>query len=144
MRRLDDEKLRLVTSVLVLPYRNPLLAAHQLATLDALSAGRLIVGAGTGYLKSEFRALGVDPEQRTRDFDEVWTTMTAVWARAAAGGLIGAAVAATVYEITGGMDMAILERWQQRRKETGGLWPTEMLMNVTEGKDMMTPRQKAV
>jgi len=46
--------------------------------------------------------------------------------------------------LPGGMDMAILERWQQRRQETGGLWPTEMLMNVTEGKDMMTPRQKAV
>jgi len=46
--------------------------------------------------------------------------------------------------LPGGMDMAILERWQQRRKETGGLWPTEMLMNITEGKDMMAPRQKAV
>ena len=46
--------------------------------------------------------------------------------------------------LPGGMDMAILERWQQRRKETGGLWPTEMLMNDNEGNDIMAPRQKAV
>jgi probable F420-dependent oxidoreductase len=72
--------IRLLTFVLVLPYRNPFLAAHQLATLDALSDGRLIVGAGTGYLKSELLALGADPEHRLRDFDQAWAVITQAWA----------------------------------------------------------------
>jgi probable F420-dependent oxidoreductase len=71
--------IQLLTFVLVLPYRNPLLAAHQLATLDHLSAGRLIVGAGTGYLKSELLALGADPAQRLEDFDQAWDVMTRAW-----------------------------------------------------------------
>lgn len=72
--------IRLLTFVLVLPYRNPFLAAHQLATLDHLSAGRLVVGAGTGYLKSELLALGADPAARLDDFDEAWSVMTQAWA----------------------------------------------------------------
>jgi probable F420-dependent oxidoreductase len=71
--------IRLLTFVLVLPYRNPLLAAHQLATLDHLSAGRLVVGAGTGYLKSEMLALGLDPDRRLEAFDEAWSVMTQAW-----------------------------------------------------------------
>lgn len=72
--------IRLLTFVLVLPYRNPYGAAHALATLDVLSAGRLTIGAGTGYLKSELRALGVDPARRRQDFDEAWEVMTELWA----------------------------------------------------------------
>jgi probable F420-dependent oxidoreductase len=71
--------IRLLTFVLVLPYRNPFVAAHQLATLDCLSAGRVVIGAGTGYLKSELRAVGADPDQRLHDFDEAWTVMTQAW-----------------------------------------------------------------
>jgi probable F420-dependent oxidoreductase len=71
--------IRLLTFVLVLPFRNPLLSAHQIATLDHLSAGRLIVGAGTGYLKSELLAVGAEPATRLEDFDRAWAVMTEAW-----------------------------------------------------------------
>ena len=51
------ERLRLVTSVLVLPYRNPVLTAKVAVSLDVLSAGRLTLGVGAGWLKEEFEAL---------------------------------------------------------------------------------------
>lgn len=51
------ERLRLVTSVLVLPYRNPVLTAKMAASLDVLSGGRLTMGVGAGWLKEEFEAL---------------------------------------------------------------------------------------
>jgi probable F420-dependent oxidoreductase len=63
------DTIRLLTFVLVPGYRNPLLAAHQLATLDAVSGGRLTVGLGTGYLFSELKALGGVPGDRRADFD---------------------------------------------------------------------------
>ena len=52
-------RLHLVTSVMVLPYRHPLLAAKMLASLDVLSGGRLILGVGAGWMKEEFEALGL-------------------------------------------------------------------------------------
>ncbi len=52
------ERLRLVTSVLVLPYRNPVLTAKMVASLDVLSGGRVTLGVGTGWLQEEFEALG--------------------------------------------------------------------------------------
>src|ERR1700751_1973324 len=51
------ERLRLVPSVLVLPYRNPVLTAKVAVSLDVLSAGRLTLGVGAGWLKEEFEAL---------------------------------------------------------------------------------------
>jgi hypothetical protein len=51
------ERLRLVTSVLVLPYRNPVLTAKMVASLDVLSGGRVTLGVGVGWLKEEFEAL---------------------------------------------------------------------------------------
>jgi probable F420-dependent oxidoreductase len=51
------ERLRLVTSVLVLPYRNPVLTAKMVASLDVLSGGRVTLGVGTGWLQEEFEAL---------------------------------------------------------------------------------------
>jgi probable F420-dependent oxidoreductase len=58
------ERIRLGVSVLVLPYRPALLTAKQLATIQELSGGRMILGAGVGWMRREFEALGVDPTQR--------------------------------------------------------------------------------
>src|SRR5215467_12479010 len=52
------ERVRLLTSVMVVPQRPPVLAAKMLATLDVLSGGRLTVGCGTGWMREEFAALG--------------------------------------------------------------------------------------
>ena len=62
--------MKLLTYLSVLPYRNPLLLAKTAATVDKLSDGRFVLGAGTGYLKGEFRALGVDIDERNELFDE--------------------------------------------------------------------------
>lgn len=67
------------TSVLVLPMRHPLPLAKELATLQNLSAGRLILGAGVGWLEAEFDALGVPFRQRGRRMDEGIAMMRAVW-----------------------------------------------------------------
>jgi probable F420-dependent oxidoreductase len=72
-------RLRLLTYLSVAPYRNPLLLAKTAATLDKLSGGRLILGIGTGYLKREFKALGVDFEERNALFDEALDVLPLHW-----------------------------------------------------------------
>jgi probable F420-dependent oxidoreductase len=67
------------TSVLVLPMRHPLPLAKELATLQNLSQGRLILGAGVGWLEDEFAALGVPFRERGRRMDEGIAMMRAVW-----------------------------------------------------------------
>jgi probable F420-dependent oxidoreductase len=67
------------TSVLVLPLRHPLPLAKELATLQNLSGGRLILGAGVGWLEAEFDALGVPYGERGRRMDEGIAMMRAVW-----------------------------------------------------------------
>lgn len=67
------------TAVLVLPYRQPVVLAKQLATLDALAGGRLIVGVGAGWLEEEYRALGAPFEQRGAATDEYLQAMRALW-----------------------------------------------------------------
>jgi probable F420-dependent oxidoreductase len=67
------------TSVLVLPMRHPLPLAKELATLQNLSGGRLILGAGVGWLEKEFEALGVPFKERGRRTDEGIAMMRAVW-----------------------------------------------------------------
>lgn len=71
--------LRLHTNLLVLPYRNPFLAAKSVASLDALSGGRMILGVGVGYLEAEFDALGVPTDERALRSDEALTAMKAAW-----------------------------------------------------------------
>jgi probable F420-dependent oxidoreductase len=63
-------RIRLQTGILVLPYRNPFIVARDAATLDRYSNGRLTLSFGAGYLKGEYRALGVDFEQRNELMDE--------------------------------------------------------------------------
>jgi probable F420-dependent oxidoreductase len=72
-------RLRLMTYLLVLPYRNPFLTAKALSTVDVLSGGRLTVVAGTGYLRSEFLALNVDMDLRNELFDESLDVLRGVW-----------------------------------------------------------------
>ena len=72
-------RVRLGTSVLVLPMRHPLPLAKELATLHNFSEGRLILGAGVGWLKPEFAALGVPFNERGRRLDEGLAMMHAVW-----------------------------------------------------------------
>ncbi|MCX8070988.1 MAG: TIGR03619 family F420-dependent LLM class oxidoreductase [Candidatus Binatia bacterium] len=71
------ERIRLLSYVLVLPYRHPLVAAKALCTLDALSGGRLIIGVGAGHLQGEFAALGVDFASRGRLLDEAIVALQA-------------------------------------------------------------------
>ena len=58
------ERIRVGTGIVLLPQRNPLVLAKELASLDVLSGGRLIFGLGVGYLRAEFDALGVEFGER--------------------------------------------------------------------------------
>jgi probable F420-dependent oxidoreductase len=73
------KRICLGTSVLVLPMRHPLPLAKELATLQNLSEGRLILGAGVGWMAAEFAALGVPFRERGRRMDEGIAMMRAVW-----------------------------------------------------------------
>ena len=75
------EQIKLVTSVMIIPYRNPILTAKMLSTLDMLSKGRLILGAGVGWMEEEFELLNAEPfaergavtNEYLRAFIELWT-----------------------------------------------------------------------
>jgi probable F420-dependent oxidoreductase len=71
--------LTLMPYLLVLPYYNAFALAKSLTTLDVISDGRLLVVAGTGYLRSEFLALSVDMEARNDRFDESVEVMRGAW-----------------------------------------------------------------
>jgi probable F420-dependent oxidoreductase len=73
--------LRLGTAILILPQRNPVLLAKELATLDFLSGGRMILGVGVGWLREEFEALGVPFEGRGRRAEESIAAMRALWSQ---------------------------------------------------------------
>jgi len=73
------ERVRLGTTVLVLPHRHPLLAAKMLATLDHLAPGRVIVGAGVGWMQEEIELLGVPYARRGAWSDEAIRVMRACW-----------------------------------------------------------------
>src|SRR5215469_14420423 len=75
------KRVKLGTSVLVLPMRHPLPLAKELATLQNLSEGRLILGAGVGWMEVEFAALGVPFRERGRRMDEGIAMMRAVWGK---------------------------------------------------------------
>lgn len=71
--------LRLGTCILIVPQRNPLILAKELATLDQLSGGRVELGLGVGWMKEEFDALGVPWEKRGARNDEYIEAMRALW-----------------------------------------------------------------
>ncbi len=76
------ERLGLLTSVMVVPHRQPVLAAKMLATVDVLSGGRLIVGCGTGWMKEEFEAVGAPPfAERGRATDEYIDAFKELWTK---------------------------------------------------------------
>jgi len=73
------QTIELLTHVLVLPYRHPLITAKTYATLDRLSGGRVILGVGSGHAKPEFRILGAPYERRGRYTDEAIEAVRAAW-----------------------------------------------------------------
>ncbi len=73
------KRIRVQTFLLVLPYRNPFVMARAVASLDAFSGGRVTLAIGAGYLKGEFKALGVDFERRNEITDEALRAMITAW-----------------------------------------------------------------
>ena len=71
--------LRLATGIVILPQRNPVVLAKQVASLDWLSNGRVTLGIGVGYLEPEFRAIGADYENRGAVTDEYLDAMHHLW-----------------------------------------------------------------
>ncbi|MDT7790320.1 MAG: hypothetical protein QOF58_8739 [Pseudonocardiales bacterium] len=72
-------RLELGTGIVILPQRNPVVLAKQVASLDVLSGGRFTLGVGTGYLEPEFAAVGVPFADRGRRTDEYIDAMRALW-----------------------------------------------------------------
>ncbi|WP_086819771.1 TIGR03619 family F420-dependent LLM class oxidoreductase [Allokutzneria sp. NRRL B-24872] len=70
---------RLVTGMLVLPQRNPVVLAKEAATIDHLSGGRLELGLGLGWFREEFAAIGVDFADRAARFEEYVSVLRALW-----------------------------------------------------------------
>jgi probable F420-dependent oxidoreductase len=73
------ERIRFIPNIVVLPYRHPLIVAKMVATLDMLSEGRFTLAAATGYLRGEYKALGIDFEQRNALFDQAVEVLRGVW-----------------------------------------------------------------
>lgn len=73
--------LRLGTGIIILPQRNPLVLAKQLASVDVLSGGRLIFGIGVGYLKPEFDALGIPFDEKGARTEEYLAAILALWTK---------------------------------------------------------------
>jgi probable F420-dependent oxidoreductase len=72
-------KIKLATGVAILPQRNVVYTAKELATLDQLSGGRVILGAGAGWMKEEFDVLGVPFERRGERMDEYIQALRVLW-----------------------------------------------------------------
>jgi probable F420-dependent oxidoreductase len=72
-------EIKLGTGIIIVPQRNPLVLAKELASVDVLSGGRLLFGVGVGYLGAEFEALGIPMEDRARRTEEYIEAMRAIW-----------------------------------------------------------------
>jgi len=74
------QRIRFATSVMILPYRNPVVTAKMLASLDVLSGGRVIVGAGVGWMKEEFENIRTEPfSERGKVTDEYIAAFRELW-----------------------------------------------------------------
>ena len=73
------DQLRLGTGIIILPQRNPLVLAKQVASLDALSGGRFLFGIGVGYLEPELNAIGVTLAERASRTDDALAAMRSIW-----------------------------------------------------------------
>lgn len=72
-------RIRLATGILILPQHNPVITAKQVATLDLMSGGRVMLGVGVGWMKEEFDAIGAVFEERGARTDEYIAAMRALW-----------------------------------------------------------------
>lgn len=73
------KRLRLGSGIIVLPLRNPVVLAKELASLDVVSQGRLMIGVGAGWLEPEFEAVGVPMQGRGAKMDDALRAMRALW-----------------------------------------------------------------
>ena len=71
--------IRLATGIIIVPQRNPVVLAKQIASVDVLSGGRFVFGVGVGYLQPEFKAIGSDFEHRGAVTDEYLEAMRHLW-----------------------------------------------------------------
>jgi probable F420-dependent oxidoreductase len=71
--------IKLGTGVLILPQRHPIYTAKEVATVDVLSGGRVMLGIGSGWMKEEFESLGIDFHQRGARTDEAIQAMRVLW-----------------------------------------------------------------
>jgi probable F420-dependent oxidoreductase len=76
-------RIELATGIIILPQRNPLVLAKQVASLDVLAGGRLVLGVGAGYLEPELTAIGVPMSERGSRTDEYLDAMHALWTQPA-------------------------------------------------------------
>ncbi len=73
------QRVKLATGIIILPQRNPLVLAKELASVDVLSGGRLLFGLGAGYLQPEFEAIGASFEDRGARASEAIEVLRALW-----------------------------------------------------------------
>lgn len=76
----ETSTIKVASGIIELPLYNPVILAKQLASIDQISRGRLIVGVGAGYVPEEFDALGVDLAERGSRMEEYIDAMRALWA----------------------------------------------------------------
>lgn len=123
-------RIRLGTSVLVLPLRNPFVVAKQVATLDRLSGGRVVLGVGTGWNEDEFAAVGADFAARGSRTDEAIDLLRTLWrderrfdgpTYGFEGGVFEPRPTRTIPIMVGGVSPRALRRVAERADEWQGL-----------------------
>lgn len=75
----STSRIKLATGILILPQRHPIYVAKEVATLDVLSAGRVILGIGIGWMEDEFRALGIPFDERVARTEEACAALRTLW-----------------------------------------------------------------